>query len=320
VPPGADDHNRRNIMKKRTMLAALSVTSVLALSGCGGGGGDPLSGGGDNKGSSGSSIIVGSADFTESQLIASIYSQALQANGVSVKEQFNIGSREVYIQALKDGSIDLVPEYTGALLSYLDPKSTAATTEAVTGELKSKLPPGVSMLTASPAEDKDVVAVTKATADKYKLKTISDLAPVAGELVLGGPPEWKTRQQGVVGLRDVYGLNFKDFVSLDAGGTLTMTALTNGQIQAGDLFSTDPGLVTNNLVALEDNKNLFAAENVVPLIKSGKQNDTVTKALNDVSAKLTTEDLIKMNAEAATGTNLSDIAKKWLASAGISGQ
>jgi Substrate binding domain of ABC-type glycine betaine transport system len=123
---------------------------------------------------------------------------------------------------------------------------------------------------------------------------------------------------GVVGLRDVYGLNFKEFVSLDAGGTLTMTALVNGQIQAGDLFSTDPGLETNNLVALEDDKSLFAAENVVPLIKSAKQNDTITKTLDAVSAKLTTDDLISMNAEAAKGTNLSDIAKKWLANAGIS--
>jgi osmoprotectant transport system substrate-binding protein len=306
-------------MKKRTILSALAVTSVLAVSACGGGGGDPLSGGGDNTGSSGSQIIIGSADFTESQLIASIYSQALQAAGIQVKEQFNIGSREVYVAALKDSSIDLVPEYSGALLSYLDPKSTAATPEAVTGELKGKLPSGISLLTPSPAEDKDVLAVTKATADKYKLKTISDLAPVAGELVLGGPPEWKTRTQGVVGLRDLYGLNFKDFVSLDAGGTLTMTALVNGQIQAGDLFSTDPGLVKNNLVALEDDKSLFAAENVVPLIKTAKENDTITKTLNDVSAKLTTADLITMNGEAATGTNLADIAKKWLAGAGISG-
>jgi osmoprotectant transport system substrate-binding protein len=308
-------------MKKRIILSALAATSVLALSACGaGGGGDPLSGGGNNSGSSGSTIIIGSADFTESQLIASIYSQALQAAGVSVKEQFNIGSREVYVAALKDSSIDLVPEYSGAFLSYLDPKSTAATTEAVNTELKGKLPSGVSMLTPSPAEDKDVLAVTKATADKYKLKTISDVKPVAGELVLGGPPEWKTRTQGVVGLRDIYGLNFKDFVSLDAGGTLTMTALVNGQVQAGDLFSTDPGLVKNNLVALEDDKSLFAAENVVPLIKTAKASDTVTKTLNEVSAKLTTNDLITMNGEAATGANLADIAKKWLAGAGISGK
>jgi osmoprotectant transport system substrate-binding protein len=306
-------------MKKRSLFSAIAVTSVLALSACGGGGGgDPLSGGGNTAGSEGSQVIVGSADFTESQLIGSIYSQALQAAGVETKEQFNIGSREVYLQALKDGSIDLVPEYNGALLSHLDPKSTAATAQAVNDELSKKLPEGISMLTPSPAEDKDVVAVTQGTADKYKLKTISDLKPVAGELVLGGPPEWKTRTQGVVGLRDVYGLNFKEFVSLDAGGTLTMTALTNGQIQAGDLFSTDPGLRDNHLVALEDDKNLFAAENVVPLIKSAKQNDKIKKTLDAVSAKLTTDDLISMNAEAAKGTNLSDIAKKWLADAGIS--
>jgi osmoprotectant transport system substrate-binding protein len=305
-------------MKKPSTLAAVAFASVLALTACGGGGGnDPLSGGGNSGGSEGDQVIVGSADFTESQLIGSIYSQALQAAGVKTKEQFNIGSREVYIQALKDGSIDLVPEYTGALLAYLDPKSTAATPDAVTSELATKLPEGISMLTASPAEDKDVVAVTQATADKYQLKTISDLKPVAGELVLGGPPEWKTRQQGVVGLRDVYGLNFKDFTSLDAGGTLTMTALTNGQIQAGDLFSTDPGLHANHLVALVDDKNLFAAESVVPLVKTAKQSDKVKKTLDAVSAKLTTDDLISMNAEAAKGTNLADIAKKWLANAGL---
>ena len=304
-------------MNKRTILSALAVSSALALSGCGGGG-DPLSSGGDNTGSSGSQIIVGSADFTESQLIGSIYSQALQAAGVDVKEQFNIGSREVYIAALKDGSIDLIPEYSGALLKYLDEKSTASTTEAVQAELATKLPAGISMLTSSPAEDKDVLAVTQATADKYKLKTFSDLKPYAGELVLGGPPEWKTRVNGVIGLRDVYGLNFKDFVTLDAGGTLTMTALTNGQIQVGDLFSTDPGLVSNHLVALEDDKSLFAAENVVPVIKTAKQTDTIKKTLDAVSAKLTTQDLISMNAEAATGTNLADIAKKWLDNAGIS--
>jgi osmoprotectant transport system substrate-binding protein len=319
VPSGADHPSGETIMKKSTILAALAATSMFALSACGGGGGDPLSGGGDNSGSSGSEVVIGSADFTESQLIASIYSQALQAAGVKVKEQFNIGSREVYIQALKDSSIDLVPEYSGALLKYLDEKSTASTSEAVAAELATKLPEGISMLTPSAAQDKDVLAVTKATADKYKLKTISDLQPVAGELVLGGPPEWKTRVNGVVGLRDVYGLNFKEFVSLDAGGTLTMTALTNGQIQAGDLFSTDPGLETNNLVALEDDKSLFAAENVVPVIKTAKQTDTIKQTLDNVSAKLTTQDLITMNAEAATGTNLADIAKKWLAGAGISG-
>src|ERR1700755_1063823 len=133
-------------MKKRTLVSALAVTSVLALSACGGGGGDPLSGCGDNSGAAGSQVIVGSAAFTESQLIASLYSQALQAKGISVKEQFNIGSREVYMAALKDGSIDLVPEYSGALLSYLNPQSTVSTTEAVVTGLVSKMPAGITML------------------------------------------------------------------------------------------------------------------------------------------------------------------------------
>ncbi|MBN3456009.1 ABC transporter substrate-binding protein [Mycobacterium sp. DSM 3803] len=306
-------------MIRRKFLSALATTMAAALtvSACGLNS-DPLSSDGA-AGSEGSGVIIGSADFTESQLIASIYSQALQAKGISVTEQFNIGSREVYLAALKDGSIDLVPEYSGALLSHLNPESTASSTEAVITGLVSNMPSGITMLAPSPAQDKDVVAVTQATADKYKLRKISDLAPVAGEMVLGGPPEWKSRVQGVVGLRDVYGLNFKEFVSLDAGGTLTMTALTNGQIQAGDLFSTDPGLKANHLVALEDDKDLFAAENVIPLIKSAKQTETITKALNAVSAKLTTDDLIDMNAEAAKGTNLSDIAMKWLADAGLSG-
>src|SRR5918998_75023 len=155
---------------KRTLLSALAVTAALGLSACGGGGGDPLSGVGNDGGSSGSQLIIGSADFTESQLIASIYSQALQSAGVSVEEQFNIGSREVYIAALKDGSIDLVPEYSGALLKYLDEKSTATTTDAVQAELAKKLPEDISMLKPSAAQDKDVLAVTKATAEKYNLK------------------------------------------------------------------------------------------------------------------------------------------------------
>jgi osmoprotectant transport system substrate-binding protein len=304
-------------MKKVIAVTALIAATTLALAGCAGG--DALAGGGGNtKGSAGKQVIIGSADFTESQLVASIYSEALKAAGVPVKEKFNIGSREVYIAALQDGSIDLVPEYSGAMLKYLDPKSKASNADDVTKELKTKLPKGTSLLEASDAQDKDVLAVTKATADKHHLKSISDLKAVAGKLSLGGPPEWKTRVNGVVGLKDIYGLNFKEFVSLDAGGPLTMTALTSGQVQVGDIFSTDPGLTKNKLVALDDDKDLFAAENVVPVITAAKSSDLIVKTLGAVSTKLTTNDLIAMNAQAATGTNPSDIAKKWLASAGLS--
>ena len=237
---------------------------------------------------------------------------------MEVKEQFNIGSREVYIAALKDGSIDLVPEYSGALLKYLDEKSTATTTEAVQAELATKLPEGISML-PSPAEDKDVLAVTKATADKYKLAKISDLArsrvnSFSVDRRNGRPASmvWSASAMCTDQFQGIRRPRRRRHLDDD------------GADQRSDSgrrpFQHRPGLVTNNLVALEDDKSLFAAENVVPLIKTAKLNDTVTKTLNDVSAKLTTEDLISMNAEAATGTNLSDIAKKWLAGAGISGQ
>lgn len=300
-------------MRKTTTLAGIAVIAALALSGCASG--DPL----DSSGgaATGDSVIIGSADFTESQLVASIYSEALKAAGVKVAEQFNIGAREVYLKALEDGSIDLVPEYAGSLLKYFNPDSTASTTDDIVAELKTKMPDGVSLLETSEAQDKDSLTVTQALADKYKLKTISDLVPIAGELSVGGSPEWPGRVIGLKGLKDVYGLTFKEFVPLDAGGPLTMTALTSGQVQVADIFSTDPGIAANKLVALEDDKSLFGSENVVPVIKTAKSSALIEKTLNAISAKLTTADLVDLNGKAATGTNLSDIAKDWLKSAGL---
>ena len=298
-----------------TVLSAASVIAALALSGCATG--DQALSGGDAGGSPGEEIVIGSADFSESQLIATIYSLALQDAGVEVREQFNIGSREVYIAALQDGSIDLIPEYSGALLKHFDPESKASTSEDVVDELSDTLPEGIEMYDISEAQDKDILAVTEDTATQYDLETISDLEPVASELILGGPAEWVTRVNGVVGLRDVYGLEFKEFVSLDAGGPLTMTALLNGQIQVADVFSTDPALTANNLVALEDDKSLFAAENIVPVIASAKSSDTVQETLDAVSAALTTDALIEMNGKAAEGTSLGEIAREWLDSAGL---
>ena len=298
-----------------TALSAASVVAALVLSGCATG--DQALSGGDAGGSAGEEIIIGSADFSESQLIATIYSLALQDAGVEVKEQFNIGSREVYIAALQDGSIDLIPEYSGALLKHFDPESKASTSEDVVTELAETLPEGIEMFEISEAQDKDILAVTEETAAQYDLATISDLEPIASELILGGPAEWVTRVNGVVGLRDVYGLEFKEFVSLDAGGPLTMTALMNGQIQVADVFSTDPALTANNLVALEDDKSLFAAENIVPVISSAKSSDTVQETLDAVSAALTTDALIEMNGKASEGTSLSEIAREWLDSVGL---
>ncbi|MBP2268609.1 osmoprotectant transport system substrate-binding protein [Pseudarthrobacter sp. PvP004] len=297
-------------MKKYLTGFTLAAVAAITLSACGGG--DPMSTSNTAAGASGDSIIVGSADFPESQLIAKIYAEALKAKGVEVTEKPSIGSREVTIPALKDGSIDLMPEYGGALLQYLDSATKAVSSEDVAKELTTKIPAGLTVLTASEAEDKDVLTVKKDIADQYNLKTIEDLQPVAKDLVLGGPPEWKTRLNGVAGLKSVYNLEFKEFSALDAGGPLTLNALLSGQVQVADLFSTDPALAENNLVALEDNKNLFLSENIVPVINEKKSTDTVKETLDKVSAALTTEDLIKMNGRVAKFEDIGEIAKEWL--------
>jgi osmoprotectant transport system substrate-binding protein len=298
-------------MKKYMTGITLAAAAALALTACGG---DPMSSSNTQTAASSDSIIVGSADFPESQLVAKIYAEALKAKGVQVTEKPSIGSREVTIPALKDGSIDLMPEYGGALLQYLNSATKAVSSEEVTKELAAKIPSGLTMLTASKAEDKDVLAVKKETADQHKLKSVSDLQPVAKELVLGGPPEWKTRVNGVAGLKSVYDLEFKEFSALDAGGPLTLNALLSGQVQVADLFSTDPALATNNLVALEDDKNLFLSENIVPVINEKKSTATVKEVLDKVSAALTTEDLIEMNGRVAKFEDVGEIAKDWLKS------
>lgn len=286
-------------------LIALSATTTLAQT-------DPL-GAAPAARTDKTTIIVGSADFPESQLLATIYAKALAAKGIKTDTKLNIGSREVYMPALLDGSIDLLPEYAGATLSYLDKNATAHSPEDVAKALKAALPAGVSMLTPSQAQDSDGVAVTRATAEKYKLKTIADLAPVASQLVLGGPPEWKTRKEGIIGLKELYGLEFKSFKSLDVGGPLTLSALVNDQVQAANLFSTDPAIADNKLVILEDVKNLFPAQNIVPVIAKAKVSDVVTKTLDAVSAALTTEDLIVMNGRLANHDSFDVVADEWLA-------
>ncbi|MEO3937556.1 ABC transporter substrate-binding protein [Dermatophilaceae bacterium Soc4.6] len=302
-----------------TALVALSLVSALSLAACGSSSsGDPLGGGASASAAPSDTIVVGSANFPESELIMDIYAGALSAKGVKVSTKPNIGSRETYIPALQDGSIDLVPEYTGVLDSYFDKNAKATTSDEVYAELKAALPATLLVLDKSAAEDKDSVVVTKDTAAKYSLKAISDLAPVAKDVVFGGPPEMKTRPTGLPGLLKVYGLTFKDFKALDAGGPLTVQALKNGQVQAADLFSTDPNVPANGFVVLDDPKSLFAAQNIVPLITKSKSTETVNGALNAVSAKLDTTTLAALVKQVVIDKkDASEVAKGFLAANGL---
>ena len=314
----------RSTLTHASVLIAAGLAAALALSACGSS--EPLASSSSStasaaasSGASGSEsasgpIVIGSANFPESALIANIYAAALKAKGVEASASLNIGSREIYLKALQDGSIDLVPEYSGVLLQYFDPTATAVSSDDVYTALVAKTPSGLKVLTKSAAEDKDAVVVTKATADANNLKSIADLAPVASTFILGGPPEWATRPTGVPGLKEKYGLTFKEFKALDAGGPLTLGALTSDQIQAGNLFTTDPSIPANDLVVLEDPKNLFAAQNVLPLINAAKSNPDVDAALDAVSAKLDTATLTELLTKVQVDKEDSaQVAQEWVA-------
>ncbi|MBM9468199.1 ABC transporter substrate-binding protein [Nakamurella leprariae] len=311
-------------------LLAAGLATALALTACGSSE-DPLastssstpssSTAGSTAGStdeSTGSVVIGSANFPESALIANIYAEALRAKGVEVTTNLNIGNREVYIRALQDGSIDLIPEYSGTLLQYFDQAATAVSSEDVYTALEGALPDTLTVLEQSAAEDKDSITVTRATAEQYDLTTIADLAPVAGQLVLGGPPEFQTRPTGVPGLESKYGVVFGEFRALDTAGPLTLNALISDQVQAANLFTTDPAIKTNDLVSLEDPEFLFAAQNVLPLITESKVTPAIEEALNGVSEKLTTEVLIDLLTQVTVDQQDSaEVATTWVDEQGL---
>jgi osmoprotectant transport system substrate-binding protein len=285
---------------KRTILAtAATALAALALAACGannnptapaGGGGGSSTGSGGGSGS----ITVGSADFSESQVLGEIYAGALKAKGITVSTKPNIGSRDVYIKALEDGSIDIVPEYTGSLLTFLKGTPPSQDPDAVYATLKTTLPPTLVVLNKSTAEDKNSMVVTKDTAAKFSLKSIADLAAHQADITVAAPPAFQSRQQGLVGLKSEYSFTPANFLPLK--GAAVVNALLNNQAQAANIFSTDPSISTNGFVTLEDPKLLFGSDNVVPLLRKDKVNDTITAALNAVSAKIDTAtltDLVK---------------------------
>ena len=303
----------------RITLTIATAAALLATAACGNSGGDPLASTSSSSGSAAAGgITVGSADFPESALLAEIYAGALEAKGVKVTKKLNIGAREAYIPALQDGSIDLIPEYTGVLTQYFNKSAKATDADGVYTELKAAVPDTLTVLDKSAAEDKDALVMKKSRADELGVKSMADLKGKSQDLVIGGPPEWKTRLTGIPGFKKFYGLAFKQFRPLDAGGPLTLQALKNGQIDAGDLFTTDPSIAENDLVALEDPKNMYAAQNVVPLITKTKSNPTIEGALNAVSAKLDTATLSALLKEVVSDKKDADaVAKEFLSKNGL---
>lgn len=269
---------------KRT-LTAMAVLVVAAVSACGAPS-DPLKNGAPVTEKT---IHIGSVDFPENKLLAEIYAAVLEEAGAEVKVQAPVSAREVILKGLKDGSFTLVPDYTGNLLQALDPSSTVTKSDEVYTALKQKTGPDLEVLEAAPGEDKDVLVVPQQVSQQFGLKSMADLGPKCGQLTLAAAGEWKTRWEAKI--KQLYNCTFKEIRSTDAGGPVTLDALKSGTAQVANLFTTASAIGTNNYVQLADPKNMYPAQNIVPLARAGKLTDAAKLALNQISKKITTEKL-----------------------------
>lgn len=242
------------------------------------------------------SISIGAQNFTENEVLAYVYSDALKKAGFPSSVKPNLGTREVIEPALEAGDFDATVEYLGNYLAYLNPSvgnlSIPATVAALQPLVAKRR---LSLGQVSPAADSDAVAVTQSTATKDHLVSIADLAPYASKMSFGGPPECQTRITCIPGLQKYYGIKFKSFRSLDEDGPITHTALQNGDVQVARIFSSDAVIAQDHFVVLTDPKDFQGAGNIIPVVRSGKATPEVLAVLNRVSTALTTADLVQFN-------------------------
>lgn len=277
-------------------LPALLISVMLALAACGVD--DPLAepeADEDAPTEEPGTITVGSADFPEAVLLGNIAAQAFEARGFDVERQLNLGSREIYFPAMQTGDIDVLLDYAGALLSFLTGGTDSTDIDEIMEELRAELSEDIVVLEPSEAENRNSLVVTQETAEEYDLTTVSDLAPVADELVMGGPPEYRERRIGLPGLKEVYGIEFAEFRDLDAGGPLTIAALQQGEIDVGALFTTQGIIEEEGWVVLEEDEPLIPAENIIPVARADVLTDDVEEVLTDIAGALTTEQLTELN-------------------------
>jgi osmoprotectant transport system substrate-binding protein len=246
-------------------------------------------------------VVIGDKNFTEEYILGDLYAQALQAKGYKVTLKPNIGSSEITYKALTSGQIDMYPEYTGVIVSVIagvtKPPHSAQEAYSVANTYVQKH--GFTLLKPTPFYDTDAMGVLKSFATKHNLKTVADLKNLGSSLVLGGAPEFATRQEGLIGLKQQYGLN-PHFKPLAIG--LTYKALDSGQVQVGDVFTTDPQLTTGKYTILSDPKNVFGFQNVAPIVKKSvlsAEGPAFAQTINSVSALLTIPAIQKMNAAVA---------------------
>lgn len=298
-------------MTPRHLSAAAITGLALTLTACSSG--DPLAGSATDTEGPSSTIVIGSQDYYSNEIVAEVYAQTLEAAGYTVDRQFRIGQREAYLPELESGAIDLFPEYTGPLLQYWQPDTTARLADDVYTALAGVVPDGLRVLDQSPATDQDSYTVTRQFADTWDLTTVADLADVTVPLTLGGNSEGENRPNGPRGLRETYGVDVTFTPIEDGGGPLTVKALQDGDIQLAIIYTADPSITKNDLVSLQDTEGLFLASHVVP-VASADVDDAAAALIDAVSAVMTAEELVALNARSVDEQlPAEDIAGDWLA-------
>jgi osmoprotectant transport system substrate-binding protein len=264
-------------------------------------------------------IQLASFDFPESSLLGQLYGQALVKHGFPVEQVVQLGSREVVAPALEQGKVDMVPEYLGSALNFLNDRNRVATADAALTHARLEqafAPRGVSVLAYAPAQDRNGFVVGGDLARRHGLEKLSDLAPMADRLSFGGPPECAQRPLCLKGLEDVYKLRFARFEPMPSRD-VTAAALDTGEIDVGMIDTTDPNLLKPgaDLVQLVDDKRLQPADNVVPVVRRevvDAYGPPLVRLLNAVSAQLTTADLTSLNRQVADGQPPAAVAEGWL--------
>jgi osmoprotectant transport system substrate-binding protein len=269
-------------------------------------------------------IQLASFDFPESELLGELYGQALRQHDFPVEPVVQLGAREVVAPALEQGKVDMVPEYLGSALNFLNDRDRSATADP--GLTHARLeqafaPRGVSVLAYAPAENRNGFVVNGDLARRRGLRKISDLAPLASLMTLGGPPECPQRPLCLKGLQAVYGLRFAHFEPMPSRA-VTAATLETGEIDVGMIDTTDPSLVEADLVQLADDRNLQPADNVVPVVRRevvDAYGPPLVRLVNAVSARLTTAELTRLNREVAEGRPAADAVAAWLRAHAIIG-
>ena len=299
--------------KSRLALAGgAALVAALVFSGCASS--NPLDTPTGDSGSGGDTIVIGSQAYYSNEIIAEIYAQALEAADYTVDRKFSIGQRDAYMPDVESGAINLFPEYTGSLLEYLSKDKVEVTSpEDVYAALKDTLPEGLTALDYAEASDQDTYTVLKSFAEANNLTSIGDLANVTTPVTIGAAPEFEERPYGPAKAKEVYGVD----LTFSATGPTTLESLLAGEIQVADIYTADPAFQTEDIVALEDPKNLIISSNVVPIASSDIA-DKIADVINPISAKLSAKELVALNVQSTVDQkSATEIAKKWLTDNGL---